>query len=228
VRFSHTARLALALTCVVASELPSQRRVMVPDDSIGGMIGIYSRLLWRDITLADGPGLRSGVSFPLRLPRFPVQLELHGWTALANRSSSVFSDQYSASAHYQWMLVDRPHPKSVVFGYTEYWDPIRRAGQLGRPNTRELSTSGLFDVGIEHLGIRTVHFQLDAARDLARENATWLRGAANASIGTSIQGARTDYTVAAILGIALSASDLRGPPLVGARPALAFTARMSS
>jgi hypothetical protein len=120
------------------------------------------------------------------------------------------------------MLVDRPHPKSVVFGYTEYWNPIRRPGQLSHANTRELGASGLFDIGIEHLGIRTVHFQLDAARDLARENATWLHGAANASIGTSIQGARNDYSAAAILGLGLSASDLRGPPLVGPRPAFGF------
>jgi hypothetical protein len=85
-----------------------------------------------------------------------------------------------------------------------------------------LSASGLFDIGIEQLGIRTVHFQLDAARDLARENATWLRGSATASIGTAIQGARTDYSVAAILELAVSASDFRGPRLPAPRPAFGF------
>ena len=215
-------RLALALACLAATELQGQKRVKVPDDSIGAMIGVDSRLLWRDITLADALGLQSGISFPVRFPGVPLQLEVDGWTALAKRSSRGFSDQYSASAHYQWILVDRPHPKSLVFGYAEYWNPVRRPPQLSRANTRELTASGLFDIGIQQLGIRTVHFQLDAARDLARENATWLRGAASASIGTAIQGARTDYSLAAIFGLALSASDLRGPRLSGPRPAFGF------
>jgi hypothetical protein len=223
VTISLGARLVLVLACLTATELQAQKRVKVPDDSIGAMIGIDSRLLWRDITLADALGLQSGVSFPVRLPRIPLQLEVDGWTALAKRSSRGFADQYSASAHYQWILADRPHPKSLAFGYAEYWNPITRpANQLSRANTRELSVSGLFDIGIQQLGIRTIHFQVDAARDLARENATWLRGAASASIGTTIQGERTDYSLAAILGVALSASDLRGPRLSGPRPAFGF------
>lgn len=218
-RISSGARLALALFCLATTQLQAQKRVKVPDDSIGAMIGIDSRLLWRDITLADAFGLQSGVSFPVRFPRLPLQLEVDSWTALAKRSSRDFSDQYSASAHYQWILADRPHPKSLVFGYAEYWNPIRRpVSQPSRANTRELSASGLFDIGIQQLGIRTVHFQLDAARDLARENATWVRGAASASIGTTIQGTRSDYSLAANLTAAVSASDLRGPFLSGPRP----------
>ena len=220
---SFGARLAVVLTCLASVELPAQKRVHVPDDSIGAMIGVDSRLLWRDISLADALGLQSGIAFPVRLPRFQLQLELEGWTALAKRSSRGFSDQYSASMHYQWILTDRPHPKSLVFGYTEYWNPIRRpVNQSSRANTRELSVSGLFDIGVPQQGIRTVHFQIDAARDLARENATWVRGAANASIGTTIQGTHTDYSLAAILGAALSASDLRGPRLAGPRPTFGF------
>jgi len=220
-RTSFGARLVLVLTCLAAGELPAQKHV--PDDSIGAMIGVDSRLLWRDITLADAPGLQSGIAFPVRFPRFPLQFELHGRTALAKRSSAGFSDQYSANVHYQWILAERPHPKSLVFGYAEYWNPIiRPSNPQSRANTRELTLSGLFDIGIPQQGIRTVHLQLDAARDLARENATWIRGAANASIGTAIQGTRTDYSLAAILGAALSASDLRGPRLPGPRPAFGF------
>jgi len=217
------AQLAVVLACLAAAELPAQKRVHVPDDSIGAMVGVDSRLLWRDITLADAIGLQTGVAFPVPVPRFPIQLQLEGWTTIAKRSSRGFSDQYSASMHYQWILTDRPHPKSLVFGYTEYWNPIRRpVNQSSRANTRELSVSGLFDIGIPQQGIRTVHLQLDAARDVARENATWVRGAANASIGTTIQGTRSDYSLAAILGAALSASDLQGPRLSGPRPAFGF------
>lgn len=222
-RITSEAWIVLALTYVAATEAHGQKRVLVPDDSIGAMIGVESRLLWRDITLADAFGLRSGVSFPLPASRFPLQLELNGWTALTKRSSRGFSDQYSASAHYQWVLVNRPHPRSLVFGYAEYWNPIRRPViQSSSAHTRELSASGLFDIGIEQLGVRTIHFQLDAARDLARENATWLRGAASASIGTAFQGRHADYSLAAILELALCASDLRGPRLSGARPAFGF------
>jgi hypothetical protein len=220
---SHGARLALALICSAATGLQAQKRVMVPDDSIGAMIGVESRLLWRDITLADALGLQSGVSFPVRFPRLPMQLEVDGWTTLARRSSRNYSDQYTASAHYQWILADRPHPKSLVFGYAEYWNPIGGPGnQPDRANTRELTVSGLFDIGIQQLGIRTVHFQLDGARDLARERATWIRGSANASLGTTIQGARTDYSLTAILELAVSGSDLRGPLLSGPRSAFEF------
>jgi hypothetical protein len=223
VRISRRSGFVLALIFLAATEAHGQKRVLVPDDSIGAMVGVESKLLWRDITLADALGLRSGISFPLPASRFPLQLELNAWTALAKRSSRAFSDQYSASAHYQWVLANRPHPRSLVFGYAEYWNPITRpVNQFTRKNSRELSASGLFDIGIEQLGIRTVHFQLDAARDLARENATWLRGATSASIGTAIQGAHADYSLAAILELAASASDFRGPRLPGPRPAFGF------
>jgi hypothetical protein len=219
--FSAGAGLVFVATCLAVVELPAQKHV--PDDSIGAIAGVDSRLLWRDFTLADAFGLQSGISFPVAFPRFPLQVELDGWTTLAKRSSRGFSDQYSASAHYQWILADRPHPKSLVFGYTEYWDPIiRPSNSQSRAHTRELSASGLFDIGIPQQGIRTVHLQLDAARDLARENATWVRGAANASIGTTIQGKRSDYSLAAILGAAVSGSDLRGPRLSGPRPDFGF------
>src|SRR2546423_6724438 len=220
-RVFPAARLALALTALTAGDLAAQKRV--PDDSVAAMAGVDSRLLWRDITLADALGLETGIAFPVRFPRLPLQLELRGWTALARRSSRAFSDQYLASVHYQWILADRPHPKSLVFGYTEYWNPIiRPPNSQSRSNTRELSVSGLFDIGIPQKGIRTVHFQLDAARDLARENATWVQGGANASIGTTLQGRHSDYSVAAILGVAVSASDFRGPQMPGPRPAFGF------
>ncbi len=218
--FSAKVRVVIAATFLAAVELPAQKHV--PDDSIGAMVGIETRVLWRDLTLADALGLQGGISFPVSF-ELPIQIKLDGWTTLAKRSSRGFSDQYSASAHYQWILVDRPHPKSLVFGYTEYWNPIiRPSNSESRAHTRVLSASGLFDIGIPEQGIRTVHLQLDVARDLARENTTWVRGAANASIGTTIQGKRSDYSLAAILGAAVSASDLRGPRLSGPRPDFGF------
>src|SRR5712671_3138452 len=122
-RISLVSRFFFAIVFVAAAEVHGQKRVLVPDDSIGAMIGVESRLLWRDIALADALGLRSGISFPLPASRLPIQLGVDGWTTLARRSTRAFSDQYSASAHYQWVLTNRPHPRSVVFGYAEYWNP---------------------------------------------------------------------------------------------------------
>lgn len=217
----RAARIAVTGLLCTSHHLVAQ--VRVPDDSIAAMAAVESRLLWRDISLADAPGLESGIAFPLRASRIPLQFELHGWTALAKRPSAGFGDQYALAVHYQRILADRPHPKSLVFGYVEYWNP--NADGLTPPSprgTRELTLSGLFDIGIPQQGIRTVHLQLDVARDLAREDATWIRGAANASIGTTIQCTDTDYSLSAILGAALSASDLRGPRLPGPRPAFGF------
>ncbi|MDP9203798.1 MAG: hypothetical protein M3P26_17985 [Gemmatimonadota bacterium] len=211
---------ALSVLCP-ARELSAQKHV--PDDSLGVMVDVESRLLWRDISLADAPGLHSGIAIPLsRLP-MPLQLELDGWTALADRPLAGLGDQYSAALHYQWILADRPHPKSFVLGYAEYWNPNLRGLSPPRTRgTRELSVSGLFDIGIPQQGIRTVHLRLDAARDLARENATWVQGAANASAGTTVQCTDTFYSLSAILKAALSASDLRGPRMPGSRPAFGF------
>jgi hypothetical protein len=189
------------------------------------MVNLQSRLLWRDISLADAPGLHSGIAIPLSTLRLPLQLELRGWTALADRPFAGLGDQYSAALHYQRILAGRPHPRSLVLGYTEYWNPnVRNPIPPLRRNTRELSVSGLFDIGIPQQGIRTVHLRFDAARDLARENATWLQSAASASIGTAIQRGDTFYSLSAILRAALSASDFRGPRMPAPRPDFGFHA----
>jgi hypothetical protein len=213
--------LAVAALVSAAPDLLAQ--VRVPDDSIAAMVAVESRLLWRDISLADAPGLQSGIAFPLRALRIPLQFEIDGWTALARRPVAGFGDQYALTVHYQQVLVDRPHPKSFVFGYVEYWNP--NTGRLTPPTpsrTRELTASALADIGVPQQGIRTVHLQLDVARDLARENATWIQGSASASLGTTIQCNDTDYSLAAILHLAASASDLRGPRLAAPRPDFGF------
>lgn len=213
----------LAVTGLLCATQQLAAQVRVPDDSIAAMAAVHSRLLWRDISLADAPGLLSGIAFPLRALGVPLQIELNGWTALARRPVAGLGDQYALAVHYQRVLVDRPHPKSLVFGYVEYWNPNTDGMAPPRPGrTRELTATGLFDIGIPRQGIRTVHFQLDVARDLARENATWVQGAASASIGTTIQCADTDYSLSAIVRAAVSASDFRGPRLPGPRPSFGF------
>jgi len=221
VSMTRVTRLGVVVVLGATREVSAQARV--PDDSIAAMAAVESRLLWRDISLADAPGLLTGIAFPLRSLGVPLQFELDGWTALSKRPSAGFGDQYALTVHYQRILADRPHPKSLVFGYVEYWNPNADGLVPSRPTrTRELTLSGLFDIGIPQQGIRTIHFRLDAARDLARENATWIRGAANASIGITIPCEDTDYSLAAILLVAASASDLRGPRFSGARPGFGF------
>jgi hypothetical protein len=210
----------LALLCA-ASALGAQ--IHVPDDSAAAFLAVESRLLWRDISLADAPGLVSGLAYPLRLPHIPLQLEINGWTALAGRRAGEFTDQYALTVHYQRILADRPHPKSLVFGYSEYWNPnADLIAPATRTRRREVTGTALADVGIPSQGVRTVSLRLDVARDLSRENATWIGAGASASLGTTIQRNETDYTLSAIPRIAVSMSDLRGPRLAGARPAFGF------
>jgi hypothetical protein len=213
--------LVSVLAVCAAHETSAQKRVA--DDSLGVMVNVQSRLLWRDISLADAPGLHSGVAIPLVGLHLPLQLELDGWTALADRPLAGLGDQYSAALHYQWVLADRPHPRSIVFGFAEYWNPNLRGFALPRTSrTREISASGLFDIGIPQQGIRTVHLRFDAARDLARENATWVQAAASASIGTTVPCGDTFYSLSAIPRVVVSASDFRGPLMPGPRPGFGF------
>lgn len=206
----------LLVPCVT----PAQRHV--PDDSTGFSAGVISRLLWRDITLADAPGLQSGVALPFRL-LVPLEVEFDGATALADKPHISAGNQYRGAVHYQWIFADRPHPKSVVLGYAEIWNPhLDQLGRDRRERTREVSAAGLFEIGIPSEGIRTIHFELDAARDLARENATWVRGSANMSMGITIPCTDTDYSLTAILRAAVAASDVHGSLITGPRPAFGF------
>ena len=213
---------AAAFGIFLASQQASAQR-QVRDDSLGVMVNFQSRLLWRDITLADAPGLHSGIAIPLSKLPLPLQLELRGWTALTDRPFAGVGDQYSAAVHYQQILADRPHPKSLVIGYTEYWKPnVRNPVPPLTLRTRETSVSGLFDIGIAEQGIRTVHLRFDVANDLAREKSTWIQSAASASIGTAIQRGDTFYSLSAILRAALSASDFQGPRMPAPRPDFGF------
>ena len=216
------AAFVAALGMLVASQqAPAQSQVR--DDSLGVMVNFQSRLLWRDITLADAPGLHSGIAIPLSKLRLPLQLELRGWTAFDNTPFARAGDQYSAALHYQQVLEDRPHPKSIVIGYTEYWSPnIRNPTPPVRRNTRETSVTGLFDYGIAEQGIRTLHLRFDVVNDLAREKSTWIQSAASASLGTAIQRGDSFYSLSAILRAALSASDFQGPRMPTARPDFGF------
>lgn len=212
----------IALAFLVATPQASAQ-TQVRDDSLGAMVSFQSRLLWRDITLADAPGLHSGIAIPLGKLRLPLQLELRGWTALDNRPFADIGDQYSAALHYQQVLEDRPHPKSLVIGFTEYWSPnVRNPVPPLTRRTRETSVSGLFDIGIAEQGIRTIHLRFDVVNDVAREKATWMQSAASASIGTAIQRGDSFYSLSAILRAALSASDFQGPRMPIPRPAFGF------
>lgn len=128
-----------------------------------------------------------------------------------------------SAIHFQGMLTDCPNPKSFIIGYGEYWDlNLRSLNPTADRRMRELSLTGLFDIGVPQREIRTVHLRVESARDLARENATWTEDAASASIGTSIQRTDAFYSLSAILRTAVSASDLRGPRTSEPRPAFGF------
>ena len=214
----HAAALAFLLAAQQASA-----QSQVRDDSLGVMVNFQSRLLWRDITLADAPGLHSGIAIPLSKLRLPLQLELRGWTALdrhtvrACRGSilcrpSLPADPGGPPAP----KVDRPRIHRVL----ESQHPQSHSATEAE-HERDFSQRSI-RLGIAEQGIRTIHLRFDVVNDLAREKSTWIQSAASASLGTAIQRGDSFYSLSAILRAALSASDFQGPRMPTARPDFGF------
>ncbi len=198
----------LAITPAGAQRLPV-------DDSIAAFVGLDSRLLWRAVTLADGVGLQSGVSIPLRPLARGLQLELRGWTALESRDRFRYGDQYAAGVHYQIPLRRPPGSTSLILLFTEYLTPHSR---ISKHHSEELGLSLLHDFRIPQQGVRTIRTTIDVAKDIGRRHTTWLHGSAAASFGTTIikfdttAQTETRHTIMATLIAGLSASDFSGSP----------------
>ena len=217
--------LVLLATCLAVIRAGAQPLPI--KDSIGGFVGIDSRLLWRAVTLADGWGLQSGAS--VRLPSLArgLQLELRGWTALENRDRFRFGDLYSASVHYQIPFQPPPASTSLIVLFTEYLTPN---SPLSRDHSEEIGLTLLHTFRIPTAGVRTIRTALDVAKDVGSRHTTWLHGTAAASFGTTIikvdptAGTETRHTIMAILIAGLSASDAGGGPSVLARQDFGFDA----
>jgi hypothetical protein len=188
----------------------AQRRLLPVDDSLGASVGLVTRPVWRAVSLGDETAILSGISFPLRILTRGLQAELTGTTNLT-RDALRTTDQYSGSVRYQIPLQAVPHRRSLVVGATNHWAPNAAPGRS--EHTIESTAALLWNVGVEKLGIRTLGFTLDAARDLRRENATWLSAGATISGGTTFPRVSIEHTIVAILRVAMSASDYHGPLL---------------
>jgi hypothetical protein len=222
--------IARSLVVLVAAGLaitPAGAQRLPVDDSLAAFVGIDSRLLWRAVTLADGVGLQSGVSVPLRSFARGLQLELYGWTALESRDRFRFGDQYSASVHYQIPLQRPPASTSLILLFTEYLTPH---SLISRDHSEEIGLSLLHTFRIPTAGVRTIRTALDVAKDIGYRHTTWLHGSAAASFGTTIikvdttAQTETRHTIMATLIAGLSASDLGGSPSGQAGPEFGFNA----
>jgi hypothetical protein len=200
--------LAGAVMPIAAAQ--AQRRLLPVDDSLGASVGLVTRPVWRAVSLGDETAIISGISFPLRFLTRGLQAELTGTTNLT-RDALRTTDQYSGSVRYQIPLRSAPHRRSLVIGTTNQWAPD--AAPSLSEHTIEATGALLWNVGIEKLGIRTLGLTLDAARDLRRENATWLSAGATISGGTTFPRVSIEHAIIAILRVALSASDYNGPLL---------------
>ena len=207
------ARSLVVLLATSVAITPAEAQRLPVNDSLGAFVGVDSRLLWRAITLADGWGLQSGASVPLRALARGLQLEVHGWTALENRDRFRFGDQYSASVHYQIPFQPPPASTSLVVLFTEYLTPN---SPLSRDHSEEIGLSLLHTFRIPTAGVRSIRTALDVAKDVGYRHTTWLHGSAAASFGTTIikvdptAGTETRHTIMAILIAGLSASDAGG------------------
>lgn len=205
--------LAIAIVMKMIFAFPIAAQRLPVDDSLGVSVGVSSRLLWRGVTLSDAAGLETGASLPLRSVLRGLQLELRGWTALSDHDRFKGGDQYAAALHYQIPFRGVPHPASVVLRFAEYWNPnIDRIAMGAAKHAEEFGARGTIDVGIEALGVRTVRFELDAARQVGTRRATWVSAGASASAGTVFDRIETTHTVAAVLRAIGRAGDLAGPP----------------
>lgn len=205
--------LALAIVACAGSVASLEAQRLPVDDSLGVSAGLSSRLLWRGLTLSDAAGLETGASLPLRGVARGLQLELRGWTALADRDRFRDGDQYAAALHYQIPLRGVPHPASLVLRFAEYWNPgIDRIAPGTAKHAEELGARGIIDTGIEALGIRTLRLEFDAARQVGTRRATWISAGASASAGTVFDRVETVHTVAAVLRATGRAGDLAGRP----------------
>lgn len=221
-----TRSVVLLVAAGLATSPAGAQRLPV-DDSLGAFVGVDSRLIWRAVTLADGLGLQSGVSVPLRSLARGLQLELRGSTALENRDRFRTGDQYAASVHYQIPLQRPPASTSLILLFTEYLTPH---SLISKDHSEELGLSLLHDFRIPQQGIRTIRTALDVAKDIGYRHTTWLHGSAAASLGTTIikidttAQTETRHTIMATLIAGLSASDLGGSPSGLAGPDFGFHA----
>ena len=205
-------RALVAIVAIAASADTLTAQRLPVDDSLGVSAGVNSRLHWRGITLSDAAGLETGASVPLGSVTRGLQLEVRGWTSLAERERFKGGDQYSVALHYQIPCRSAPHPASLVLRFAEYWNPnIERVAPEAARNAEELGARGIVNVGIESLGIRTLRLEFDAARLVGQRKATWLSAGASASAGTVFDRVENVHTVAAVLRAVARAGDLAGP-----------------
>lgn len=214
-----TAAIWLIASMVMPAAVAGAQRGRLPvDDSLGVSVGLVSRPVWRAVSLGDETAVISGISLPMRFLTRGLQLELTGTTNVA-RDAPRTTDQYSTGIRYQIPLRGAPHRRSFVVGASSYWAPD--AAPAVPAQTTEIMGALIWNVGVEKLGIRTLGLTVDAVRDLRRENATWLSGAATISGGTTFPRVTIEHSIIAVLRVAVSASDYRGP-LLADRPRPAF------
>jgi len=201
--------MAIVIIGMAGLAVPGGAQRLPVDDSLGVFAGVSSRLVWRGITLTDAMGLETGASLPLSSAVRGLQLELRGWTALADRDRFSQGDQYSAGLHYQFPVRGAPHPASYVLRFTEYFDPgIDRFSAGTAKHAEEIGAKGILNLGIERLGVRTLRLELDVATLVGRRRGTWMSGSASISAGTTFDRVETVHTVSALLRATPILSDL--------------------
>lgn len=212
-------RTMVLAICLGLAAVPAAAQRLPIDDSLGISASLNSRLLWRGITLADAAGLETGLAIPLRPILRGLQLEVQGWTSIAERSQFRQTDQYAGSLHYQIPLRRPPRSVSLVLLYTEY---LRPNADQPLDHSEEIGAKALVDFVLPQFGIRTIQTELETARDIGRTRTSWVHGAATISIGTTIDRVETVHTISAILKSAVSASDLSGPMMSKNRTAFGW------
>ena len=209
--------LALLNCLTTGSVLLSAQDLPAPD-ARSGQIALVSRTLWRSMTLTDAISFNTQVALPLfGAPGLlnGVQLEGRSWNALEDRTRFRYADQYALTARYLKRIGSSTRAQYVSLGYTEYVNPNLPSGTgaLDKWNG-EVGLGVALETGFPTLGIPSVHFYGEVARELQRSEATYARVTASHTVGAGALSATATLSV--------SASDYPSRLLVAQQPSQDF------
>ena len=187
-----------------AQDLPS------PDPRFG-TLSIASRDIWRSMTLADAISVQALVAIPVFGTPGDLnglQVEGRSWNPIENRSRFRNADQYAVTARYLNRIGPKARQDYLSLSYTEIVTPNAQAA-VGEV---ELGASG--ETGFPSLGIPSIRFYGEAARELQGSKATFATVGATHTIGTQ--------SIAATIALSVSASNYGANPRVRYSPSQSF------
>jgi hypothetical protein len=209
---THACTAGVALTFFVALEgrVCEAQDLPSPDPRFG-TLSIASRDIWRAMTLADAISVQALVAIPVfGTPEDlnGLQVEGRSWNPIENRSRFRIADQYTVTARYLNRIGPKARQDYLSLSYTEIVTPNAQAA------VGEVELGASAETGFPSLGIPSIRFYGEAARELQGSKATWATVGATHTIGTQ--------SITATIALNVSASNYGANPRVRYSPNQSF------